>query len=288
MAVDSKAIVNAPTTLSPLNPELRRGLTAVTVFGFLSFITSVLLFLVLAYKLLYWHIGKAHNRRINQFIVLIFNLVFADIQQAIAFLLNIEWLRANAIEAGTPTCIAQGWFVSTGDLASGVFTFAIAVHSFMDITFDYRLPYLAFNLTLAVLWTFIYACAIIGLALHPDLYTRAGAWCWINIKYDQERLWLHYFWVIIAEFGTVVVYTMTFLILRRRIQESFYATPATQVRAREATKLIIAYPIVYVVCTLPLVKARLTGESKALSIHVSDICQRADHQGAWNRHVLAS
>jgi hypothetical protein len=96
--------------------------------------------------------------------------------------------------------------------------------------------------------------------MHPsDLYERAGAWCWINGKYEPLRLWLHYFYVIIAEFGTVIIYALLFIILQKRVRQSFYSNSGTAMRARSAAKLIIAYPIAYVVCTLPLVKARLTG-----------------------------
>ncbi|KAK3112435.1 hypothetical protein LTR53_011297 [Teratosphaeriaceae sp. CCFEE 6253] len=192
-------------------------------------------------------------------IILIFNLVFADIQQSIAFLLNVQWLATNSVDVDTPTCWAQGWFVSTGDLASGVFTFAIAIHAFMDIVHDFRLGHKTFLACIAALWAFVYLCALIGIALHPsDFYTRAGAWCWISLEFKNERLWLHYFWVILAEFGTVLIYGLLFLILRRRVRESFYTTSATQLRAQSAARLIIAYPVVYVVCTLPLVTARLT------------------------------
>lgn len=119
---------------------------------------------------------------------MIFNLVFADIQQSIAFLLNAQWLRDNGIDVGTPTCWAQGWFVSTGDLASGVFTLAIALHSFLDIIHDYRLGHKAFLVCVAGLWIFVYLCAVIGIALHPtSLYTRAGAWCWVNLDFKNER-----------------------------------------------------------------------------------------------------
>ncbi|KAK4543399.1 hypothetical protein LTR36_005542 [Oleoguttula mirabilis] len=255
-------LVSLPGTLSPLPPILQRGLIAVSFFGFLSFLTSVALFLRLAYRLVTWK--RKTQARVNQFIILIFNLVFADIQQSVAFLLNAQWLRENAISVHTPICRAQGWFVSTGDLASGVFTLAIAVHSFTDIVWDYRIGHKCFLATIAALWAFVYACAIIGVALHPDdFYVRAGAWCWINHKYTNERLWLHYFWVIISEFGTVIVYTLIFLILRRRVKESFYTTSNTQIRAQSAAKLIIAYPVVYVVCTLPLVIARLAGMAGA-------------------------
>jgi hypothetical protein len=113
--------------------------------------------------------------------------------------------------------------------------------------------------SLVGLWVFNYALAIIGAAMHPsDFFVRAGAWCWINSKYSKERLWLHYIWILIAEFGTVIVYSMIFLILRRRVKSSFYTTSSTELRAKSAAKLIIAYPIGYVLCTLPLVIARLS------------------------------
>ena len=252
-------IVTNPTTLTPLSDHgtLQRGLIAVTVLGFLSFIASITLFLRLAYKLITW--TRKTKSRTNQFLILIFNLVLADIQQSVAFLLNAQWLRDNAITISTSTCWAQGWFVSTGDLGSGLFTLAIAMHSFLDIVCNYRLGNKAFLGTIAALWTFDYALAIIGIGMHPtNFYSRAGAWCWIDTKYTNERLWLHYFWVIIAEFGTVTSYVLVLLILWKRVRESFYTTSSTEIRARSAGKLIVAYPIVYVVCTLPLVKARLT------------------------------
>jgi hypothetical protein len=254
-------IVTEPTTLRPLTdyPTLHRGLYAVTFFGFLSFTTSLALFLHLGWRLLTWTRKSSASTRINQFIILLFNLVLADIQQSIAFLLNVRWVSENAIIVKTSTCWAQGWFVSTGDLGSGIFTLAIAVHAFMDIVFDYRLEQRTFAAAIVALWAFNYICAIIGMGMHPtDFYARAGAWCWINTEYTNERLWLHYFWVIIAEFGTVLIYALVFLIIRRRVKEAFYTDSKTAIRARSAAKMIVAYPIVYVVCTLPLVKARLT------------------------------
>ncbi|KAK0932612.1 hypothetical protein LTR29_015811 [Friedmanniomyces endolithicus] len=251
------SLVNEPTSLAPLPPNLYRGLVAVAVFGFLSFFTSLALLCRLGYRLVTWK--RKSQARVNQFTILLFNLVFADVQQSVAFLLNTQWLRRNVLDAASPTCWAQGWFVSTGDLASGVFTLAIAVHSFLDIVHDFRLGHRSFLACLALLWAFVYMCAIIGVALHPtDFYVRAGAWCWINGKYSSARLWLHYFFVIVAEFGTVIIYALTWLILRRRVAESFYTTSDTQLRARSAARLIIAYPIVYVLCTLPLVIVRLT------------------------------
>lgn len=258
---DAGNIVTAPTTLKPLDSygNLHRGLTAVTILGFISFVTSFALFLRLAYRLITRRRRSQSRGRTNQFTILIFNLICADLQQSVAFLLNCKWLVDNGIMSGSATCWAQGWFVSVGDMGSGLFTLAIAAHSFMDIVFDYRLKHHAFLGVIAGMWTFNYVCPIIGIGMHPtNFYTRAGAWCWIDGKYIDERLWLHYFWVIIAEFGTVIIYVAIFVILERRVKGAFYTDTDMAVRAKSAAKMIVAYPIVYVVCTLPLVKARLT------------------------------
>src|SRR5450432_101482 len=73
-------------TLSPLPPVLSQGLIAVSLFGFLSFFFSVCLFLFLTYRLISWRQKWGCQASTNQFLVLIYNLVLADIQQSMAFL----------------------------------------------------------------------------------------------------------------------------------------------------------------------------------------------------------
>lgn len=164
-------------TLAPLPLVLSQGLVAVSTFGFLSFFFSTSLFLFLTYRLVSWRRKSGSQASTNQFLVLIYNLVLADIQQSLAFLLNASSLTHNALEVGTRTCWAQGWFVSTGDLASSVFIFAIAMHTFLAVVKGYKLPSHAFYSSIACLWIFVYSLAIIGAAMHPnDLYVRAGAW----------------------------------------------------------------------------------------------------------------
>jgi hypothetical protein len=100
-------------TLSPLTDDLSRGLIPVAVFGVLSFSAASCLFLLLTFRIIKWSIKSRH---INQFVILIWNLLLADIQQSMAFLLNAKWLMEDRIHVGTTACWAQGWFVSTGDL----------------------------------------------------------------------------------------------------------------------------------------------------------------------------
>lgn len=173
-------------TLSPLPPVLSQGLVAVSTFGFLSFFFSTSLFLFLTYRLISWRRKSGSQAPTNQFLVLIYNLVLADIQQSIAFLLNVSSLRHNALEVGTGICWAQGWFVSTGDLASGVFIFAIALHTFMAVVRGYKLPSYQFYSAIVGCWVFVYAMAIVAVAMHPDdIYVRAGAWVCLRYPFIQ-------------------------------------------------------------------------------------------------------
>ncbi|WYZ46694.1 hypothetical protein EsH8_IX_000919 [Colletotrichum jinshuiense] len=128
---------------------------------------------------------RAINEPPNQFLVLIFNLLLADIQQALAFLLNVEWLAKSAIEVGR-------WFVSIGDLASSVFITGIAIHTYLSIVSIRKIPTWAFNTAIAIMWTFVYGTGILGVILTGNgkneggLYVRAGAW----VSYRGEIVYI--------------------------------------------------------------------------------------------------
>ncbi|OHW99204.1 integral membrane protein [Colletotrichum incanum] len=169
---------------------------------------------------------RAINEPPNQFLVLIFNLLLADIQQALAFLLNIEWLTRNAIEVGTGTCWTQGWFVSTGDLASSVFITGIAIHTYMSIVSVKKIPTWVFHTAIVMMWAFVYGTGILGVVVTENgkkeggLYVRAGAWCWINSKYQDIRLNLHYLWIFISLIVTTMIYLAIFLHLQTLARKS--------------------------------------------------------------------
>ncbi|KAK3936620.1 G protein-coupled glucose receptor regulating Gpa2-domain-containing protein [Diplogelasinospora grovesii] len=156
----------------------------------------------------------------NQFLVLIYNLLFADIQQAMAFLLNVTWLARDSVDVGTAACWTQGWFVSTGDLASSVFISAIAVHTYLGVVRGYRLPTWIFYSAIACMWAFVYGMALLGVIItrngegHGGLYVRAGAWCWINSAFQDLRLYLHYLWIFLSLALTTIVYLVIYFHLQ--------------------------------------------------------------------------
>lgn len=205
--------------LSPLPYAHRQGLVAVAVLASISFGLSAVVLLYLTYKLIRWHIttrwrrspvtelvdlslglaerhftgegGGAHGgggggpRKKpypNQFLVLIYNLLLADLHQAAAFLLNVVWVRQNGIEVRTQACFLQGWLVSTGDLSSSCFITAIAVHTYLAIVWNYKPPQRLLYLTIVSLWVFDYMMAILGpVTTHNGkenggFYVRAAAW----------------------------------------------------------------------------------------------------------------
>ncbi|EME87004.1 uncharacterized protein MYCFIDRAFT_172678 [Pseudocercospora fijiensis CIRAD86] len=243
-------------TQSPLPDDVRAGIVAISAAAIVSAVSSSGLLAYLGYRVLTWkHRSYA---RINQYVALLLNLVLSDVQQAVGFSLGTQWLRKDGIFAQTPTCWAQGWLLNAGDVGIALFTLALAVHLFADVVFDKRLSYAPFLFMIVSLWTFAYFLSTIGVVIHPrDFYMRAGVWCWINEKYLMDRLWIHYIWLILTQATVIIVYTLMFAILWRRVRSFFYSTPDTRMRAESAARSIIMYPIAYVACTLPAVIARL-------------------------------
>lgn len=118
----------------------------------------------------------------NQFLVLIFNLLLADMHQALAFLLNVEWLHKRAILVDTPSCFVQGIFISTGDLASSSFITFIAIHAYMSVVQRRLMPRRLLYAMVVCVWAFVYSISLIPIAAtlngarYDGFFVRAGAW----------------------------------------------------------------------------------------------------------------
>ncbi|KAH6645626.1 hypothetical protein BKA67DRAFT_498003, partial [Truncatella angustata] len=193
-----------------------------------------------------------------------------ELQQSIAFLVNASWVGSNGIFVGTSTCWAQGYFVSVGDLAASCFISAIAVYTYLTVIRGYKPPQWVLYLTIACLWTFVYAMALMGILITDNgrgtggLCVRAVAWCWVNVEYRNIRLWLHYFWIFLSLTLTSCLYILIFFSLQQRriASRNSYASCSVKYDARTSPVSgtqpgFLIYPIIYVLCTIPLAMGRV-------------------------------
>ncbi|OJJ42901.1 hypothetical protein ASPZODRAFT_1235751 [Penicilliopsis zonata CBS 506.65] len=245
----------------PLPVDQRHGLLAITIMALGSTLATVGLLIFITYRLIFWR--KSFSRYIgyNQYIVLIYNLILADLQQSLAFLICLKWLKDNEIEADTAACFLQGLWLQIGDPGSGLFVFAIAVHTFLLVIWGHKLRYRMFVASIVGIWVFILILLLIPLATHGrDVFVPSTTWCWINAKYEPMRLWTHYLWIFLAEFGTVCLYAIMFFQLRHRIAQSAILGSAhieSLKRLRRVVGYMVIYPIAYLILSLPLAAGRM-------------------------------
>lgn len=255
-----------PYSLDPMPDEMRRGLIAPALMGTFSAISTFALIVFILHRMLSW---RKHYRVFigyNQYVMLVLNLLIGDLQQASAFLVSWYWIAKDKIVAPTAACFGQGWLLHSGDVSSGLFVLAIAVHTFTTAVLGKRISNPVFYSCIAALWCIAYILTGIGVALHPnDYFVRAGAWCWVNAKYETERLVLHYLWIFMIEFATVVMYAVTLLTLRRKAnilaknfeEDASAPNPKTIAAVSRVTRLMTLYPCVYILLTLPLSSGRM-------------------------------
>ena len=75
-----------------------------------------------------------------------------------------------------------------------------------------------------------------------------------------QQLWTHYFWIFVAQFGVVVTYTLIYVMLVQRIRSGGFGE-AEALRAKTISNFMVVYPVIYVLCTVPLASARMAAMS---------------------------
>jgi hypothetical protein len=172
-----KRYVAYQNSLDPLTPVYRTGLTAVSIFAMMSLISVTVLLIFITHRLISWRKHYREYVGYNQYIILIYNLLLADLQQAIAFAMSFHWLRINKIVAPTAPCFLQAWFLQIGDVASGFFVLAIAIHTWLGVVKGYKVPYRWFIVSILGLWAFALVLTVLGPAIYQERYfARAGGW----------------------------------------------------------------------------------------------------------------
>ncbi|KAK1464263.1 integral membrane protein [Colletotrichum melonis] len=310
-------------TLSPLPTVLRHGLKAVVTLSFFSLVTSFTLLVYLIGRLACWYRrtspkkeqqlpatttqvpviaglpheleaqynanGQTKGSRVpNQFLILLLNVLFADAIQACAFFLDVVWLVEDKITDDSAACWAQGWFISTGDLASTAFVAFIAVHTYLTLVRGLKISCKAFYSTIFLLWFFVLFMSVLGVIITNNgagkggFYVRDITWCWINSEYEAMRMYLHYAWMLTLIITGTVSYVLVFVHVHRA-DKAFRSARKAAAAAEEASCdgvlspttlpnvmsqhnqktevhkriLFLFYPIVFLLCTAPLALGRI-------------------------------
>lgn len=239
-----------PNSLDPLTPNVRVGLIPVVIFAMMSLVSVTALLGFITHRLVSWRRHYREYVGYNQYVILIYNLLLADLQQSIAFSISFHWLRIDKIVAPTPACFVQAWFLNIGDVASGFFVLAIAVHTWLGVVKGYKMPYMWFVVSILLIWLLALILTVLGPAMYQDrFFTRAGGWCWISVDFQRERLWLHYLWIFIVEFGTIAIYGHVFIHLRGRIRsiinnDTSKLTRATKFMVNNIRRSLLEYTLI--------------------------------------------
>jgi len=146
-------------------------------FGLVSSISTLSLLIFITYRMIYWR--KYYDEPIaqNQIFILIYNLLLADFQQALSFLISFYWISQNKLVGPSVACFAQGWLIQIGDMSSGLWVLAIAVHTFVNLVGQKTVPMRTFVCCVISLWMFCLTLTAIGpIMVRKDFFVPAGAW----------------------------------------------------------------------------------------------------------------
>lgn len=156
----------APYSMNPLTHEFRMGLIPLGLVALLSSGTTLTLICFICWRLVTWKLHYNTFLGYNQYVLLVLNLLTADLQQASAYLFSWHWIRFNRLLAPSAPCFAQGWLLHSGDVSSGFFVLAIAVHTYITAVHGKRIHHRLFTAMIVSIWAFAYALTGIGAALH--------------------------------------------------------------------------------------------------------------------------
>lgn len=166
-----------PNSLEPMTPVYKTGLIPVALFAMMSLLSVSALLSFITYRLFSWRKHYKEYVGYNQYVILIYNLLIADLQQSIAFTITFHWLRLEKILAPTAACFIQGWFLHIGDIASGFFVLAIGIQTWFGVVKGYRMPYRWFVVSVVGIWALAILLTILGPIMHGNrFFTRAGGW----------------------------------------------------------------------------------------------------------------
>jgi G protein-coupled glucose receptor regulating Gpa2 len=165
-----------PPDFFPLTDELQRGMIPLAIFATCSALSTFTLLSWITYRLV-WRQDYQEFVGYNQYVILIYNLLLADFQQSLSFLMTLNWLKIGGMEAPSTICFAQAWLLNMGDVGSGFFVLAIALHTWYSVVLGRKLNYTVFTVTILGIWAAAFTLTVMGPATKGyEFFYRTNAW----------------------------------------------------------------------------------------------------------------
>jgi len=258
------------TSITCLDTEDSIGITVTAEAGLLSLIAILYIFLVIAHNVRkrIRNDPNASLRILHQPMdILMASLLIGDILQAIGIVLSLKWVHDGKVEIGS-FCNAQGIIKIFGATGVALSTLAIAVYTFLGIwvtaNFSMRFTY---GLVLAI-WSFIGLLVAVSTTVNRNqdvsFMGPTPYWCWVSNRLAW-RMAVEYLWMWLTLFLSILIYIPLYLWMRGNIiidqaawwkfNISRHVDPAAWARRRQAM-VMLAYPLVYCLCILPLSAVR--------------------------------
>lgn len=96
-----------PYSLDPIPSALHNGLIPVGILAALSVATTLTLISFIGYRLITWKMHHSSLQGYNQYVLLVLNLLIADLQQSASFLFSFHWIRVGGILAPSAPCFGE-------------------------------------------------------------------------------------------------------------------------------------------------------------------------------------
>lgn len=244
----------APNSLLDMSEETHNGLVAIGILATVSLIFTMTLLTFISWRMIAWRSHYSSFIGRNQSIVLIYQLILADFLQSLGFIISFHWAAQRSITGPDGACFTQGLLIQVGDVSSAFFVLAIALHTTYQVIFSRSLSHRAFLASVIGVWVF----SLLLTSLAPIIggrfiFQRAGVWCWIRSNEEGLRLFLHYLWIFIVQFGSILIYCGGFYYLfKAKSPDSKIRLGASADAINRASMAMLAYALVYTVLTLPL------------------------------------
>lgn len=162
----------------------KAGFIAMGVLALISWISSFGLLSFLTYRFIFWQRYYKRPLAENQYVVLIYNLLLVDLQQATAFLICLHWVTRGSVNFPSAACVLQGWWIQVADPGSGLFVLAIAIHTADVVLRGRQLPFKGFVACVCGLWAFIVMLGLIPVGMFTSetfVVSEAG---WVGFLSD--------------------------------------------------------------------------------------------------------